>query len=58
LKRELGVTDHDDVPIGEAQKIIRAAAILACSDTQLHRETAFRAATCVYDLIGTDVRLL
>jgi len=54
LKRELGVTDHDDVPIGEARKIIRAAAILACSDTQLHRETAFRAATCVYDLIGTD----
>ena len=43
----------EGLPLEEAEKIIRAAAILACSDQQSHRETAFRAATCVYDLIGS-----
>jgi hypothetical protein len=53
LKRELGVTAGEGVPLEKAEKIIRAAAILACSDQQSHRETAFRAATCVYDLVGS-----
>jgi hypothetical protein len=52
LKRELGVVAGESVPLEKAGKIIRAAAILACSDQQSHRETAFRAATCVYDLVG------
>jgi hypothetical protein len=53
LKRELGVADDENVPLDKAKKIIRASAILASSDQQIHRETAFRAATCVYDLVGT-----
>ncbi|MFK4533473.1 hypothetical protein ABIA00_001656 [Bradyrhizobium ottawaense] len=52
LKRELGVTEGDGIPLEKAEKLVRAAAILACSDQQSHRETAFRAATCVYDLVG------
>lgn len=53
LKRELGVTTGEGVPLEKAEKLIRAAAILACSDQQSHREIAFRAATCVYDLVGS-----
>ncbi|WP_284424119.1 DEAD/DEAH box helicase [Bradyrhizobium sp. SSBR45G] len=54
LKRELGVTSGEGVPLERAQKLIRAAAILAGSNQQVHRETAFRVATCVYELIGCD----
>lgn len=52
LKRELGVADSEGVPLDKAEKIMRAAAILASSDQQAHREAAFRAATCAYELLG------
>lgn len=54
LKRELGVEDVPHLSIAEANKLIRAAAILACSEQQGRREAAFRAATCVYDLVDKE----
>lgn len=55
LKRELGAADATSAfPAEEATKLIRAAAILACSQDQGHREAAFRAATCVYDLADKE----
>lgn len=53
LKRELHVGDQTDSDLGEAEKMMRAAAILACSSTQIHRKAAFRVATCVYELFGS-----
>jgi hypothetical protein len=37
----------------KAENVIRAAAILACSDQPSLGETAFRVATCVYELVGS-----
>jgi hypothetical protein len=51
LKHELGVESEIVISAEEATKLIRAAAILACSEEQQHREAAFRTATCLYDLI-------
>ena len=52
LQHELGVETEIDISESEANKLIRAAAILACSDEQPHREAAFRTATCLYDLFA------
>jgi hypothetical protein len=54
LKRELGIDERFAISTDEANKLIRAAAILACSEHQLHREAAFRAATCLYDLVAKE----
>lgn len=54
LKQELGVASDIVITHDEANKLIRAAAILACSNQQSHREAAFQAATRLYDLIGKD----
>lgn len=45
LKQELGVETDLAIATNDANKLIRAAAILACSEHQAHREAAFRAAT-------------
>jgi hypothetical protein len=54
LQRELRVESDAAITVDEANKLIRAAAILACSERQPHREAAFRTATCLYDLIGRE----
>src|ERR1700744_4080030 len=49
LKREIGAEELALAP-DDVGKLIRAAAILACSENQEHRKAAYRAATCCYDL--------
>lgn len=43
-----------DVPadLSDATKLMRSAAILACSTSEEHRRAAFRVATCAYELFG------
>ncbi|TIP07981.1 DEAD/DEAH box helicase [Mesorhizobium sp.] len=53
LRRELGA-EETAVTAEEASKLIRAAAILACSSDQRHRKAAFRVATCTYELFGAS----
>ena len=50
LTKEIrGIVDgHAD--IADATRLMRSAAILACSETADHRRSAFRVATCAYDL--------
>jgi hypothetical protein len=51
LTQELGLAA--DRPLDtEAGKIMQAAAILACSENQMHRLAAFRIATCAYEVAG------
>ncbi|WAC49806.1 DEAD/DEAH box helicase [Asticcacaulis sp. SL142] len=54
LKRELGSPVEIDEKSAHVQKLIGAAAILACSEDQQHRRAAFRAATWVYELFGSN----
>ena len=54
LKQELDVENDNTITPSDANKLIRAAAILACSDDFAHRKSAFRTATCLYDLIAKD----
>lgn len=49
LQHELGV-EAGTIQLDEAARLVRAAAILACSEEQSHRNAAFRTATCVYEL--------
>ena len=51
LGKELG-TPVDMLKTSDPSRLMRAAAILACSQTQEHRRTAFRVATCTYELFG------
>lgn len=53
LARELGV-ELAPVESTVGGRLMRAAAILACSESQQHRRAAFRAATFAYELLGTD----
>jgi superfamily II DNA or RNA helicase len=53
LARELG-TEPVPVEPTEGGRLMRAAAILACSGSQPHRRAAFRAATFTYELLGAD----
>ena len=53
LRMDLGANPVDGPPI-KADMLIRAAAILACSDDPAHRRTAYRVSTCLYDLCGTE----
>lgn len=55
LRRELGVTGDAAIEIDSVSKLMRAAAILACSDVQQHRRTAFRVATSAYEMFGTEI---
>jgi superfamily II DNA or RNA helicase len=42
-------------PLAEAAKVIRAAAILACSSRLDHREKAYRSATSVFEMYGAKI---
>lgn len=53
LRKELGAKEII-VTAEEASKLVRAAAILACSSDQRHRKAAFRVATCTYELFGAS----
>lgn len=53
LRRELGLVDDLELKSDDGNRLIRAAAILACSADQEHRRTAFRIATCAYELFGS-----
>ncbi len=53
LRKEFGVATEASISLEDANKLIRAAAILACSDRQEHRMAAFRAATCTFEIFGT-----
>src|SRR4051794_37130348 len=52
LVKELGVEADTAPQLSEAAKLMQAAAILACSESQTHRLAAFRAATCAYEYFG------
>ncbi|MBV7522624.1 DEAD/DEAH box helicase [Ensifer sp. ENS12] len=53
LRRELG-SGQASLNLEDANKLMRAASILATSTSQEHRTEAFRAATCTYELFGAD----
>lgn len=53
LRRELG-SGQASLNLEDANKLMRAASILAASTSQEHRTEAFRAATCTYELFGAD----
>lgn len=53
LRREV-LSQKSEIGFDRATRVMRAAAILACSTVQSHRRAAFRAATCTYELLGTE----
>ncbi|MER8648805.1 DEAD/DEAH box helicase [Mesorhizobium sp. M1121] len=53
LTKEIGGIEDGHADITDATRLMRSAAILACSETADHRRAAFRVATCAYDLFGT-----
>jgi len=53
LTKEIGGLDRSAADISDATRLMRSAAVLACSDIADHRRAAFRVATCAYDLFGT-----
>lgn len=54
LRHELKVTADKEISLEEINKLVCAAAILACSGDQSHRRAAFRTATCAYELSGSE----
>jgi hypothetical protein len=52
LQVDLGTRKREGLH-SQAKKLIQAAAILACSEKMEHRRSAFRVATCLYELCGT-----
>ncbi|OMG60077.1 DEAD/DEAH box helicase [Brevundimonas sp. ZS04] len=54
LTREIGGMEPRSVELSEATRLMRSAAILACSDVADHRRAAFRAATSTYELFGAE----
>jgi len=45
----------DDLPSRpEVAKVVRAAAILACSKSRVHREKAYHSVTSAFELFGTE----
>ncbi|MER9657887.1 DEAD/DEAH box helicase [Mesorhizobium sp. M0152] len=53
LTKEISGIDGGHADITDATRLMRSAAILACSGTADHRRAAFRVATCAYELFGT-----
>jgi hypothetical protein len=53
LTKEIGGIDDRHADIADATRLVRSAAVLACSEEADHRRAAFRVATCAYDLFGT-----
>lgn len=54
LRKELSYIGDIPRDSPDPEKLMRAAAILACSNNQIHRRAAFRVATCTYELFGTS----
>ncbi|WP_295226039.1 DEAD/DEAH box helicase [uncultured Brevundimonas sp.] len=54
IASELGVNPPHPVTLEEAGRVMRAAAILACSNNSEHRQQAFRSATSAFELFGTE----
>ncbi|MBX9802040.1 MAG: DEAD/DEAH box helicase [Caulobacteraceae bacterium] len=54
LTKELGIEPSVAEDLSDATRLMRAAAILACSETGDHRRAAFRVATCAYELFGAQ----
>ncbi len=54
LKHEIGQAQEPELTIADAARLMRAAAILACSENAEHRRTAFRAATWAFEQFGAD----
>jgi len=54
LRRELNAGAGKEISLEDINKLIQAAAILACSEEPKHRRLAFRTATCAYDLAGSE----
>lgn len=54
LTKEIGGVEDGPADIADATRLMRSAAILACSETADHRRAAFRVATCAYDLFGAE----
>ena len=54
LRRELNSPDSVPIETASVVKLVKAAAILACSDHQTHRLQAFRTATWAYDVARSD----
>lgn len=52
LTKEIGGIENLPADITDAKRLMRSAAILACSETAEHRRAAFRVATCAYELFG------
>jgi len=51
LRQELRSPDPSPVTTDSVARLVKAAAILACSSQQIHRLQAFRTATWAYDLV-------
>ncbi len=55
IAREIGIS-HDDAPsLEEVGRLVEAAAILACSETPLHRRLAHRLVTSAFELHGISM---
>lgn len=54
IARDIRLQGLDPLDLGEAARVMRAAAILACSHDRRHREMAYRAATATFELHGSD----
>ncbi|MGF6347884.1 DEAD/DEAH box helicase [Variovorax sp. W2I14] len=54
IRKDLGFLDSPQDASLDASKLIRAAAILACSDNPMHRRAAFRVATSTYGIFGAE----
>ena len=52
IARETGTSTDQLPPMTEVAKVVRASAILACSQHSEHRERAYRAATSAFELFG------
>jgi hypothetical protein len=54
LTKEIGGVSDVPADLSDATKLMRSAAILACSTSEEHRRAAFRVATCAYELFGAS----
>ncbi|MCP2080806.1 UNVERIFIED_ORG: superfamily II DNA or RNA helicase [Methylorubrum zatmanii] len=54
LSKELSIEGHTFEDLRSALKISQAAAILACSPSNDHKQSAFRVATQAFELFGDD----
>ncbi|MET3358706.1 hypothetical protein ABH972_001234 [Bradyrhizobium ottawaense] len=54
LSKDIGIGTPGGIEECEPRRLMQAAAILACSTNDDHRRSAFRIATCAYELFGTE----